>query len=205
MKHNEPPPPSNQDLLTLFAQRLEAAGGSVAHATTQIDLASVIDRIADSEGIGRGVTLWMSSGLRDAAPALVQALAQSGNQIAVPGDPGMVRDQPLGLAIASAAIAETGSVILVEPEVADRAVTLMTQVLIVACPLAALLPSLDEAATVLREISGQGPSYATFVTGPSRTADIERELTVGVQGPGKLHIVFVEDVGGPAVLPSSAA
>lgn len=191
---NEPPTLTATHLLPLFTQRLEAAGGSVAHATTQIDLASVIDRIADSEGISPGVTLWMSRQLHDAAPALVRALAQSGHHLAVPDDPGMVRDQPLGLAIAHAAIAETGSVILIEPGVADRAVTLMTQTLIVACPLAALLPSLDEAATVLREISGHGPSYATFVTGPSRTADIERELTVGVQGPGRLHVVFVSDL-----------
>lgn len=198
-------PPSNQDLLTLFAQRLEAAGGSVAQATTQEDLASVIRQIAKNEGGDPGVTLWMSSGLHDAAPELVQTLARSGHHIAVPDDPGAVRDQPLGIAIASAAIAETGSVILVEPEVADRAVTLMTQALIVACPLAALLPSLDEAATVLREISGKGPSYVTFVTGPSRTADIERELTVGVQGPGKLYVVFVEDSIMQGALPSSAA
>jgi L-lactate dehydrogenase complex protein LldG len=36
-----------------------------------------------------------------------------------------------------------------------------------------------------------GPSYATFVTGPSRTADIERQLTIGVQGPAAMHVVFV--------------
>ncbi|MDQ3541577.1 MAG: lactate utilization protein, partial [Chloroflexota bacterium] len=108
-----------------------------------------------------------------------------------PDDPGAVRDQPLGLSIARAAIAETGSAIMVEPDVRDRAVTLMTQTLVIVCPLAALVPSLEEAATILREISERGASYATFITGPSRTADIERELTVGVQGPGKLHIIFV--------------
>ena len=202
---NEPRPPSNQDLLTLFAQRLEAAGGSVAQATTQEDLASVIRQIAKNEGGDPGVTLWMSSGLHDAAPALVQALAGSDCHFEVPDDPGVVRDQPLGLAIARAAIAETGSVIMVEPDVADRAVTLMTQALVIACPLAALLPSLDEAATGLREIFGHGPSYVTFVTGPSRTADIERELTVGVQGPGRLYVVFVEDGIMQGALPSSAA
>jgi L-lactate dehydrogenase complex protein LldG len=34
-----------------------------------------------------------------------------------------------------------------------------------------------------------------LVTGPSRTADIERVLTVGVQGPGKVMTLFVDDLG----------
>jgi len=188
---NEPQPPSRQDLLALFTERLKAAGGNVAHAATQADLASIIRGIAEHDG--PGTTVWMSRPLRDAAPELGRALVASGLRVAVPDDPGMVRDQPLGLAIARAAIAETGSVILVEPDVADRAVTLITQTLVVLCPLAALLPSLDEAATILRDLTVDEASYMTFVTGPSRTADIERELTVGVQGPGRLHVIFVTE------------
>jgi L-lactate dehydrogenase complex protein LldG len=205
MTTNEAPAYTLAELLALFTERLESVGGTVARAETSDDLATIVGQIADEEGIDSSVTLWMSRPLRDAAPEFAQALIASGRRVAVPDDPGSVRDQPLGLAIARAGIAETGSVVMVEPNVSDRAVTLMTQTLVIACPIAALLPSLDEAATVLREISGQGPSYATFITGPSRTADIERELTVGVQGPGKLHVVFVEDLDGSAVQPSSAA
>ena len=99
-----------------------------------------------------------------------------------------------GLGIAEAAIAETGSVIMSEPRVADRAVTLMTGTLVIVCPAPNLLPSLDEAAGVLRRIGTSGSSYATFITGPSRTADIERQLTVGVQGPGVYHVILVDQL-----------
>jgi L-lactate dehydrogenase complex protein LldG len=181
------------ELLALFTERLRAVGGTVARAETSDDLATIVGQIADEEGIDSSVTLWMSRPLRDAAPEFAGALIASGRRVAVPDDPGSVRDQPLGLAIARAGIAETGSVVMVEPNVSDRAVTLMTRTLVIACPITGLVPSLDEAATILREISGHGASYATFITGPSRTADIERELTVGVQGPGRLHIIFVTE------------
>ncbi|MDQ3413285.1 MAG: lactate utilization protein, partial [Chloroflexota bacterium] len=39
-----------------------------------------------------------------------------------------------------------------------------------------------------------GGAYATLVTGPSRTADIERVLTVGVQGPARLIVLFVDEL-----------
>ncbi|HYJ12460.1 MAG TPA: LUD domain-containing protein, partial [Thermomicrobiales bacterium] len=64
--------------------------------------------------------------------------------------------------------------------------------LVVICLRANLLPSLGEAAPVLRQISSRGASYATFITGPSRTADIERQLTVGVQGPGEFHVILID-------------
>ncbi len=136
--------------------------------------------------------IWISDEVRQRAPALVSALEQQGYEPRVPASPAEVRDQPLGLAIAEATIAETGSCILAEPRVESRSVTLMTETLVVVCDSAMLLPSLDEAAGVLRSISTAGTSYATFITGPSRTADIERQLTVGVQGPGEFHVVFID-------------
>ncbi|MDP9363469.1 MAG: lactate utilization protein, partial [Chloroflexota bacterium] len=87
------------------------------------------------------------------------------------------------------------SVLLAEPTLHDRAVGMLTVAQLVLCPTAALVPSLDEAAPTLREIALRpGGGYATLVTGPSRTADIERVLTVGVQGPARVEVLFVDDL-----------
>ena len=51
-------------------------------------------------------------------------------------------------------------------------------------------PSLDDAGAWLAAHAGDG--YAALITGPSRTADIERVITVGVQGPARLHVVLVD-------------
>jgi L-lactate dehydrogenase complex protein LldG len=44
------------------------------------------------------------------------------------------------------------------------------------------------------ETTGGLPRAVNFVTGPSRTADIEQHIELGAHGPGRLHIVLIEDV-----------
>ncbi len=177
------------EVLRVFTERLEAVGGHVHLATSPETGAAVIAALADTAS-----EIWVSRDVLDSAPELIKAIGSAGIGLRLADNPAAVRDQPIGLAVARAAIAETGSAILLEPNVSDRAVTLMTQTLIVICPESSIVPSLDEAAVILRDISRDGASYATFVTGPSRTADIERELTVGVQGPGALHVILVDNL-----------
>jgi L-lactate dehydrogenase complex protein LldG len=177
--------PAPENLFDEFSARLNAAGGRSLEVASIHEIASTID--------GVGGLVYVSGIATAAFPGLDRSLQNAGFGLVTADDPARVRDAPVGITAARLAIAETGSVLLVEPDLADRSVSLMTQRLIVLCPRSALVASLDEAAPVLREVSGSGPSYATFVTGPSRTADIERELAVGVQGPGVLDVVFVPD------------
>ena len=50
--------------------------------------------------------------------------------------------------------------------------------------------------SVLAEVDPGSASYIAMITGPSRTADIERVLTIGVHGPERLVIVFIDQLGG---------
>lgn len=176
----------HDDLIEAFTETLTAAGGRATVVTSLRDAVALLRE-------GSNGFAWVSAQAFDAFPDLGTVLREGGVEARLPSDAVTVRDAPLGITAAWLAIAETGSVLLHENDLPGRAVSLMTQRLVVLCPIDALVPSLDEAAPVLREISRTGPSYATFVTGPSRTADIERELAVGVQGPGVLDVVFVTD------------
>lgn len=192
--------PGFTELYPHFSQRLEAVGGHVhCLQATGVDAAHLAAAIvvrypAGEDTAANTRVVWIAEETTRSAPELLAALKDRGLEPRVATDPAEVRDQPLGLAIARATIAETGSSLLVEPTVAGRSVTLMTQVLIVLCEKATLVPRLTEAASILREVSADGASYATFVTGPSRTADIERTLAVGVQGPGVFHVIFTDEI-----------
>ncbi|MGH2549890.1 MAG: LutC/YkgG family protein, partial [Thermomicrobiales bacterium] len=111
----------------------------------------------------------------------------------VPADLDEARDAPLGVSFAEGAITETGSIILAERSLGDRGIGLLALNQIMLIPVERIVPSLTEAAQIVREVALRG-GYATFVTGPSRTADIEMSLTVGVQGPGTVHYIFVESM-----------
>lgn len=178
---------TSTDLLERFTANLASAGGVTHVASTSIEAATTIVSLAAGVDV-----IWASPTVLQFAPVLFQALLDQGMTVRIDGDPTSVRDQPLGLTVARSTIAETGSSLLIEPTLTERSVSLMTQTLIVLCRIDDLLPGLDEAAPILRDISLLGSSYATLVTGPSRTADIERQLTVGVQGPAVFHAILVD-------------
>lgn len=173
-----------------FREILTAAAGYACRCL-RTDLAETLARIAPN------ATLWTRGDIDAQWPGLTDDLLALGIDVLADGQAEAVRDQEWGLTTARAAIAETGSVILHENRLEHRSVSLMTQSLIVLCPMKELLPSLDDAARILREIGSNSSSYASLVSGPSRTADIERQLTIGVQGPGAMYVLLVDDVEAP--------
>lgn len=97
----------------------------------------------------------------------------------------------VGVSSAAHAVAETGTLVVVDP-LEDRLVRMLSPRHVVLLNIDDLLPSLDEAAErMVALIASQAGPYITFITGPSRTADIEMSLTVGAHGPAELHIVVI--------------
>lgn len=96
----------------------------------------------------------------------------------------------VGISQAEWAIASTGSV-LGDATYADvRLVSTLPWLHIVVVPEAGLVADLG---TALSKVDPKRAPYLAAITGPSRTADIERVLTIGVHGPEKLLIVMVEE------------
>lgn len=99
----------------------------------------------------------------------------------------------VGLCTAQWGIAATGTLVLDAAAERHRLASLLPPQHIALLPRSRLLGTLGQALLRLRPAAGPLPAGAiTFVTGPSRTADIELELVVGVHGPGTLHVLLVD-------------
>jgi L-lactate dehydrogenase complex protein LldG len=88
------------------------------------------------------------------------------------------------------AVAETGSVAVALPR-EERGQSLLAERLWLLVPASDIVATLDDALARIAALVRDGRPYVTLMTGPSRTADIERALTVGVHGPRELHVVLV--------------
>jgi L-lactate dehydrogenase complex protein LldG len=85
-------------------------------------------------------------------------------------------------------LADTGSVVLAASRDEPRARSLLPDVHVTRLREDRILPSL---ADLFAAVGGHLPSALAIVSGPSRSGDIEQTMTVGVHGPGEVHVVLI--------------
>ncbi len=91
------------------------------------------------------------------------------------------------------ALADTGSLVQNSTAIEQRLVSSLSTIHIALVPTTGILPDMP---ALLARVHPRECAYLAMITGPSRTADIERVLTIGVHGPERLVIVFVDELGG---------
>lgn len=96
-----------------------------------------------------------------------------------------------GLSVADFLIARTGSIVLKNTSAGGRRLSVLPPLHIVLAFQNQFIPSLDHALKAI-ESNGADWSYAAIITGPSRTADIQKNLVLGAHGPKRLAVVLVE-------------
>ena len=122
--------------------------------------------------------------------ALADALGGAGHEVLRPTDASFRDRLPvaaLGVTRCTAAIADTGTLLLVFDEARPRSTSLVPRVHLAIVHEGDLVASLPDA---FARMPSPPPSAMTFVTGPSRSADIEQLLTLGVHGPAEVHVVL---------------
>jgi L-lactate dehydrogenase complex protein LldG len=182
--------------LAVFERYASAAGARVHVAAGQAEAAAAIAPAIEAPAR-------CAAAVRDRYPDLYRALQGELGQVDVVEDaPGASRSElaaslagGTGIVAAAAGVAETGSVILADNALTGRLLGMLSEECVVVLDASSIVRSLDEAGVLIAELDRAGHRYVSMVTGPSRTADIERVLTIGVQGPKALHIVVLSDGG----------
>jgi L-lactate dehydrogenase complex protein LldG len=116
--------------------------------------------------------------LEEAVPGLTFAVTRE-----------LAADAKVGISQMDWGLANTGTLVQSADEVEKRLVSMLPALHIALLSTGALLPDLP---SLLTRIDPRQSAYLSFITGPSRTADIERVLTIGVHGPERLVIVLVD-------------
>jgi L-lactate dehydrogenase complex protein LldG len=99
----------------------------------------------------------------------------------------------MGVTIADFGIAETGTLVIDSSSEDVRLATMISEVHVAVLPSGRIRKTSYDLEEELRNRLATAPNYWAFITGASRTADIERVLALGVHGPLELHILVLED------------
>lgn len=90
-------------------------------------------------------------------------------------------------------VAQTGGILVTSSSSGGRALSVLPPHHVVIASDAQLVGDLADAFALLRRNHSELPAFASFITGPSRTGDIERILVLGAHGPKKLTVLLVTD------------
>jgi L-lactate dehydrogenase complex protein LldG len=97
---------------------------------------------------------------------------------------------PVGITGCFCAIADTGTVMLCSAPDSPAAVSLLPETHIALVPVARIVPHMEDAWRLAREELGELPRAVVFVSGPSRTGDIEQTIVLGAHGPYRVHVIL---------------
>ena len=165
------PPVTPKPVVELFKQNVEAVDGHCIVVHTEEELTRILNdfggRIALSD-----------------APLLSRLITGT----IAPDD---IFEFDVGITTAQAAIAETGTLVLDSAREHHRLVSLVPSVHVAIVDAATIFQTLGEALAFIHQNGNISPAV-TFITGPSRTADIELTLTIGVHGPQELYVIVNE-------------
>jgi L-lactate dehydrogenase complex protein LldG len=98
-----------------------------------------------------------------------------------------------GFTLADWGIADTGTLVLNSGSEDLRLATMLSETHVAVLPLSRLRATAADLEAEMVRLMQSPPSYLAFITGASRTADIERVLTLGVHGPLELHLLLLKD------------
>jgi L-lactate dehydrogenase complex protein LldG len=175
-----PRPAVGGDLVARFCAKSLAYASTVDHVATATAAPAAIARYLTDMSLGpRAVCSpeladlpWAAAGL-----AVDTRGAREGDLIGITG--------------CFCAIAETGTLMLLSGAATPATVSLLPETHIALVPAARIVPGMEEAWHLLRAERGELPRAVNFISGPSRTGDIEQTIVLGAHGPYRVHLVIV--------------
>jgi L-lactate dehydrogenase complex protein LldG len=183
-------------LASTFARELEQVGGKFVGVLTPAEVSRRIVSLASELGartvaLGQGIATDMDAvgeALERADCRIVRTIPVADSERTAMRS--RVADADLGIADADFAIASTGTLAVASTANRPSSLTLLPPASLAIVQIDRVLPNL---AAALAELGPEriAAHRFTLITGPSRTADIEKRIVLGVHGPKSLHVIVV--------------
>ena len=175
-----PAPRDDWDPVTRFRERALA-------------LASTLDLTADLSAAPQRAAAYLRERelpLRAVCWRTLAELDWAGSGLAVEAR-GATGDDLVGITSAFCAIAETGTLMTLSAADTPASVSLLPETHIALLHTHRIVRTMEDAWRLVRRERGALPRAVNFISGPSRTADIEQTVTLGAHGPYRVHIVLI--------------
>jgi L-lactate dehydrogenase complex protein LldG len=174
----------------LFVAMAEAVQTTVRRVTSDAEVPEEVARYLAAENLPAELVMAPDPVL-DALPWAERPLLQIRRGKAEAGD-------IVSLTPCLAAIAETGTLMLTSGPGTPTTLNFLPDTHIVVLRASQIVAAYEDGWDLLRDRPGSGPQAlprtVNFITGPSRTGDIEQRIELGAHGPRRLHVILVDDV-----------
>ncbi|MEO8038498.1 MAG: lactate utilization protein C [Betaproteobacteria bacterium] len=156
-----------------------------------VRMSSTVDEVASMRDVPAAVARFLTEQglpMRAVAWPKIAHLDWTGTGVTVEDRPAR-GDDLVGITGVHLALAETGTVMLLSGVDTPAATSLLPETHIAVVPAGRIVLAMEEAWARTREELGELPRAVNFVSGPSRTADIEGQLQIGAHGPFRVHVI----------------
>jgi L-lactate dehydrogenase complex protein LldG len=180
-------------LFDTFKTRAEAVSAEVHRLATKAEAVDFILAFLREQNVAdapQSRAVWAAGSLLDGVDRAQLAGQAPGLTFDVTRD--AAEASKIGISQLEWAIADTGTLVTDAGPVERRLASALPVIHVAVVPTDAIEPDMP---AVFGRIHPDRCNYISMITGPSRTADIERVLTIGVHGPSRLVIVFVDELG----------
>ena len=168
------------ELVPRFIEQCERMASTVDRVATDADVPAAVARYLQDKDLPRQAAAW---------PAIA-ALDWTGTGVQVEGRPAR-GDDLVGITGVHLAVAETGTLMLLSSPTTHATTSLLPETHIAVVPTGRIVRAMEEAWVQTRSELDELPRAVNFVSGPSRTADIEGILQIGAHGPFRVHVIVV--------------
>ncbi|SDP07196.1 LutC/YkgG family protein [Desulforhopalus singaporensis] len=190
----QPTPEPSADFLAEFVTKARNMAAIVTSIAKEEEVIAYLLGLGAQKKVSGESCLVAAAGLMPHNfQAMAEACQQKGIRCINSGLRAYQDSLDIGISMADFGIAETGTLVLSCPQEDHRLISMICDYHICIVRAQNMCRDSFAAARQLAKFTHATPNYTAFITGPSRTADIERVLTIGVHGPLELHILILEE------------